>query len=127
MIERREEKRIIEKKELMMKEIKDIAVMASNGVKDEEIRRIYGLTKKEYRELGKGYIGQVIREGRRGICIEMERKLVENIGKELDEGISDGARWYLERVRPEIFSAKGRLEVDVKGIESIIKAKEEEE
>ena len=118
---------LMKKKELMLREIKDIAVLSSNGVSDEEIRKIYGLTKREYKEIMKGYIGEIIRGGRKGICIEMERKLVENIGKELDEGINDNARWYLERVRPEIFSSKGRLEVDVKGIESIIKAKEEEE
>lgn len=116
---------LIEKREKIMQEIKRIVLEKADGVRDEVIRERYGISRSEWKRLMKGEIGMLIEGGRAEIGRRMERRLVENIECELEEGENRGAMWYLERTRPEVFGSKGRLSVEIEGIESIIRAKEE--
>ena len=116
---------LIEKREKLMRDIKRIVLLKADGVSDEKIREIYGISRSEWKRLMKGEIGRVIEGGRQEIGRRMETRMVENIERELEVGENRGAMWYLERTRPEVFGNKGRLSVEIEGIESIIRAKEQ--
>ena len=109
-------------KDKIVQNIKLLKIMKSCGYPDIQIAEALGVSVKELIDtVGEDdYIKGIYEAAQESLVTDIEKKFVENVLSALESGKNEDAKWLLERLSPK-YAKKDQLDVNVRGIDEIIR------
>lgn len=109
-------------KDKIVQNLKVIKIMKSTGYTDKEIAHYCGVSIKDFLTIigGDVYLKEVWEKAQEKLATDIERKFLENVLDQLDNGDNTDAKWLLERTNQK-YNKKETLDVNIKSIDDIIR------
>jgi orotate phosphoribosyltransferase-like protein len=109
-------------KDRIVQNLKVIKIMKSTGYTDKEIADYLNVSIKVLLDTIENdvYLKEVWEQAQEKLASEIEKKFLENVLMQLDEGDNTDAKWLLERTHKK-YNKKDTIEVNVKSIDDIIR------
>lgn len=105
--------------------LKIIKIMKSVGKKDKEIADYLGLKTTRFLEIigSDDYLKQIYEDAQTHLASDIEKKFLENVFTQLDDGDNTDAKWVLERTTSK-YQKTEKHDINIRDIDSVIRENE---
>lgn len=109
-------------KDRIIHNLKIIKIMKSVGYKDKEIADYVGLSVKEFVDIvfGDEYLREVYEHASEKLASDIERKFLENVTQQLEDGDNTDAKWLMERTNKK-YTKKDAIDITLRSIDDVIR------